>query len=227
MELFKNKSEILNYNLVNESNQVIPNYDLSNKEVYFELYISQERTICIIGKVDNNYICWCSITKLNDKENNEEIFNYIANISFNIFSQEYLVLAHERYNEIKNWYKCDIARSNIDGMCWRTPFGHYYGDDSVKDNHGKYFARDILHFYEELLEKCNFRINEGLYIDILNNYLYILSKDVIYNKIKPLISILECESYLRLSPNETVRDLYLRCVKESSSLYNRYMDEVR
>jgi len=225
MELFNNKSEISKYNLVNESNQVIPNYDLGNKEVYFELYISQEKTICIIGKKDNNYICWCSITNLNDKENNKKIFNYIANYNFNIFSQDFLVLGLERYNEIKNWYNCDIVMSTIDGMCWSTPFGHYYGDD--KDNNGIYFARDILCFYEELIEKCDFRINEGFYIDILNNYLYILTKNVNYNKIKPLISILECESYLRLSPNKTVRDLYLKCMKESSSLYNRYMDEVR
>lgn len=228
MGLFNNKSKILKYNLVNESNQVIPNYDLSNQEIYFELYISPEKSVCIIGKIDNNYICWCSVTKLDDKETNAEIFNYIANNSFNIYSQEYVILGYERYNEIGNWYNCDIVRSTIDGMCWRTPFGHYYGDD--KDHHGKYFARDILWFYYELLEKCDFRINEGFYIDLLNDYYHILTKDVNYNyyrKMKPLISILECESYLRLSPNETVRDLYLKCIKECNSLYNRYMDVVR
>lgn len=225
MELFNSKSEILKYNLVDKSNQVIPNYDLSNKEVYFELYVSLDKSLCIIGKIDNNYIVWCSITNLHDKENNREIFNYIVNNCFNIFSQEYFVLGSERYNEIKNWYNCGIVRSTIDGMCWRTPFGQYYGD--AEDNHGKYFAMDILSFYEELIEKCNFRINEGNYIDILKSYLFILTKEANYNKIKPLISILESESYLRLSSNETVRDLYLKCMKECSSLYNRYMDAVR
>lgn len=228
MGLFNNKSKILKYNLVNKSNQVIPNYDLSNQEIYFELYISPEKSVCIIGKIDNNYICWCSVTKLNDKETNAEIFHYIADNSFNIYSQEYIILGYERYNEIRNWYNCDIVRSTIDGMCWRTPFGHYYGDDT--DNHGKYFARDILCFCNELIEKCDFRINEGFYIDLLNNYFNILTKDINYNyycKMKPLISILECESYLRLSPNEIVRDLYLKCMKECNSLYNRYMDVVR
>lgn len=228
MELSNNKFEFLKYNLVNENTQVIPNYDLSNKEVYLELYISPEKSVCIIGKLDNNYICWCSITELNNKEINEQIFNYIANTNFSMYSQEYIILGHERYNEIRNWYNCDIVKSNLDGMCWRTPFGHFYGDD--KDNHGKYFARDILYFYDKLIEKCNFRINEGSYMDILKNYLYILNKDVNYEyyfKIKPLISILECESYLRLSPDEAVRNLYLKCMKECDSLYNRYMNVAR
>jgi len=228
MKLFNNKSEILKYNLINKDNQVIPNYNLNNKEVYFELYISPEKSVCIIGKLDNNYICWCSVTKLNDKEINAEIFNYVANNSFNIYSQECIIWGRERYNEIRNWYNCDITKSTIDGMCWRTPFGHYYGDN--KDSHGKYFASDIQSFYHELIKKCDFKINGGFYIDILKNYLNILTKDVncgYYYEMKPLISILECESYLRLSLDETVRDLYLKCMKECSSLYNRYMTEVR
>lgn len=227
MGLF-NKNEIFKYNLINKNNQVIPNYDLSYKDVYFEFKISPEGEVCIIGRVDSNYICWWSVTNLNDIEINEDIFNFIANNSFNMHSSEYKVLGYERYDEIRNWYNCNITKANIDGMYWQTPFGHYYGAD--KENHGKNFARDIQIFYNELIEKCNFRIYEGFYIDILKNYLYILSKDVdymYYYEMKPLISILKCESYLRLSPDVNARELYIKCMEECNSLYNRYMTVVR
>lgn len=151
MRLFNNKSEILKHNLVNKSNQAIPNYDLSYKEVYFELYISPEESVCIIGRADSNYICWCSMTKLKEIEINEDIFNFIANNSFAMYSREYKILGYETYNEIRNWYKCYITKANIAKMCWQTPFGHYYGGD--KDNHGKSFARDIQSFYYELIKK--------------------------------------------------------------------------
>ena len=227
MERFNNESEINIYNFVTESNQIMPNYDLDKKEVSIEVYLSPEKAVCMIGRKDNNYICWGSITNLNDKEKNKQIFNYIANAQFNIISTEYLALGYEKYNEIRNWYKCSLTRSTKKEMVWRTPFGHYYGKTNDKSIHGEFFTRDIIIFYEELLDKCNFRIQEGLYTPILRSYFETLTKEVSYNKVKPLISILERESYLRLSPDETVRELYLKCMKESSSLYNRYMDEVR
>ena len=113
-------------------------------------------------------------------------------------------------------------------MIWETPFGHYYGDN--RENNRNYFSNDISNFYEELIKKCNFRIGEGFYVNILKNYLSILKEDseyLYYFKIKPLISILECEQYLKLSPNKDVRDLYLECLNECSSLYNKYMNVAR
>ena len=46
-------------------------------------------------------------------------------------------------------------------------------------------------------------------------------------KMKPLISILKCEQYLKLSKNEVVRNLYLECMKQSDVLYNQYMNVAR
>ena len=226
MKPFNNESEIVKYNLVNEGTIVVPNYDLSDKEVYFELYFSPDQTVCMIGKIDNNYLCWYSITKLSDKEVNEKIFNYVANHRFTHYSQDYLVLGYERFDEIRNWYRCEITRTTMEGISWNTPFGSNFGD-SDKENHGHNFARNIVWFYHELLEKCHFRINEGFYTDILIHYLAILTKEIDYHKVKSLISILEGESFLRLSPNERVRELYLKCMKEGRNLYNRYMDRAR
>jgi len=226
MGMFNNEFEIRNYNLVTESNQVIPNYDLDSKELSIVLYLSPDETVCIIGKVDNNYICWVSITNLNDVEKNTKIFNYIANTHFAVFSQESLAVGHEMYDEIRNWYKCEITRPIRKGMTWRTPFGHYYGETNDINHHGQFLATDIPSFYKELLAKCSFRIQSG-YTNILRNYLGLLTKETEYNKMKLLISILEQESYLRLSPDKTVRELYLKCMKQSDLLYNRYMDRVR
>ena len=65
---------------------------------------------------------------------------------------------------------------------------------------------------------------------ILKNYLSLLTEDkeyLYYLKMKPLISILKCEQYLKLSKNEVVRNLYLECMKQSDALYNQYMNVVR
>ena len=45
---------------------------------------------------------------------------------------------------------------------------------------------------------------------------------------RPVVpSLLESESYLKLCPNEEIRNMYLDCMKECSNLYNRYMSAVR
>ena len=228
MNIFKSHREIFKYNLVTKGNQVYPNYDVTNKEIYFKFYLSTEMEICIIGEVDNNYIVWGSLTKLNDIDINSKIFDYIANNDFNIFSQEHKVFGNEWFMKSRNWYKAIIKKATIPDMCWETPFGHYYGND--RENHGNYFSRDIQTFFEEQLDKCQIRICKGAYLDILNNYVDILTKDSDYRyyyKMKPLISILECEAYMRLCPNVDIRELYLRCMEECSKLYNRYMTAVR
>ncbi|WP_026909084.1 hypothetical protein [Paucisalibacillus globulus] len=46
------------YNLVNESNRTIPNYDISEKEISIDVYVSHDKELCIIGRIDINYICW-------------------------------------------------------------------------------------------------------------------------------------------------------------------------
>jgi len=221
--------DIERFNLVNDSNKVKTNYDLSNKEVYVELYISKEKELCIIGRIDNNYICWCSLTNVVDKEHNEKIFDYIANSEFKAFSQEYKVLGTDKYIEIQKWYRCAITRTLVKGMLWATPFGVYYGLEN-KEEHGKFFADEVIGFFDELLELCDFRIMEKRYIHILEHYLDALRKGKDYSyyyKMKPLISILEKESYLRICPDEKIRNLYLKCMEECSSLYNRYMTAVR
>ena len=213
---------------MNKSNYVSPNYDLSNKELYIKLYFSPERELCIIGELDNNYIFWCSITKLEDQELNMEIFDFITNHTFESFSNEYIVLGNERYQHVKNWYSCALRKSDLPNMYWETPFGHYYGYD--KENHGRYFSRDVKGFYQDLINKCEYRNYENRYIEVLKNYVDVLTREKEYQyyyKMKPLISILESESYLKLTQNHKLRETYLSCMEECNRLYNRYMTAVR
>lgn len=216
------------YNLINESNEMKPNYDLSHKETYFDLYINKEK-LCIIGSLDPNYICWCSITNLKDKENNAKIFNHIANSRFTTFSMLYKVLNFDKLFKNDSWYHCNIMRTEVKGMLWSTPFGHYYGIEN-KEEHGRFFSDDIIGFYDDLLKLCEFRSGGQIYIQMLEYYLELLKKDSDYRYyyvMKPLISILEKESYLGVCPDEEIRNLYLECMEVCSSLYNRYMTVVR
>lgn len=218
-----------NCNLINESNIVTPNYDLSDKEVNIELHMSKEKELCIIGRIDNNYICWCSLTNVVDKEYNAKIFDYIANSKFTAFSQEYKVLGSNKYAEVQKWYRCAITRTSVEGMLWETPFGAYYGREN-REEHGKFFSGDTIRFFDDLLCLCEFWSVENTYNYTLEYYFNILRKGRDYRyyyEMKPLISILEKESYLRICPDDIIRDLYLKCMEECSSLYNRYMTAVR
>lgn len=220
--------DIKNKNLVNSNNIIEPNYDCVSKDIYFEIYISHKKEVCIIGRFDNNYLCWCSISNIDNFEENAHIFDYVANNKLTLVSQEHDVLGNEKYAEIKNWYYCSIVRTSITDMKWKTPFGCYYGMD--EENHGKYFSRDIINFYNELLDLCRFRISSNKYKSMLSDYLQLLKGDsdhAYYNKMKPLISILRQERYLCLCDDEEVRELYLSCMNEGSALYNRYMNKVR
>lgn len=176
--------------------------------------------------MDPNYICWISITHLTDEEKNQQIFDYIANHPFDKVTHEYLAIGNEKLSEIHKWYPCTITRSIRKGMLWKTPFGSYFSEENAEE-HGKFFARDIQWFYRALVEKCRFRMQGDFYRSILSHYYHLLTEEVEYNKVEQLIRIVEEESYLRLSPDKTIRELYLNCYNEGRLLYNRYMDHAR
>lgn len=227
MNLFNNRTDVSKYNLITENNRVIPNYNVENEEVYLELYFSPQKTLCILGKVDNNYTVWCSITSLEDTITNKDIFNYIAKNRLSNYSSASKAVGNKRYDEIRKWYKCSMKKSRRQGISWETPFGNQYGQAHTEEEHGEYFARDVKHHYKELLEKCDFRIDGGTYLDVLTNYLRILNEETDYHQIKPLIQLLEAEAYLRVSPNETAKELYVACMGRGKYLYDRYMDTAK
>lgn len=76
---------------------------MDDKDIYFEVYISPKCDVCIIGKLDSNYISWCSITNIRDKETNASIFNYLLNSKPKIFSTISKALGSS-YQEVMNWH---------------------------------------------------------------------------------------------------------------------------
>lgn len=64
----------------------------------------------------------------------------------------------------------------------------------------------------DLLSLCEFRADGLGYVHILEYYLHILGKDSDHGYLKPSISILEKEAYLRICPDERLRNLYLKCM---------------
>lgn len=95
------------YNLVNRNNCIKPNYKIDDKEVSFDIYVSPDKEVCIIGRLDNNYICWASITHLDVSELNVAIFDYVLKRKPVMISNGYNALGF-RYEEVIKWHKFRI-----------------------------------------------------------------------------------------------------------------------
>ncbi|GLV67406.1 hypothetical protein Bmyc01_60750 [Bacillus mycoides] len=218
------------YNLVNRNNYIKPNYKIDDKEVSFDIYVSPDKEVCILGRLDNNYICWASITHLDVSELNVAIFDYILNRKPVMISNGYNVLGF-RYEEVIKWHKFRISKTLYrDGRYryYSQASLSYLGDD--EKSLSKYMSGEINNFYYSELAKCNYRLIDNNYIKILECYKNLLTQEENYEyyyEMKPLISILESEGYLKLCPNKEIRNIYWDCMKECSNLYNRYMSSVR
>jgi hypothetical protein len=218
------------YNLVNQNNCKEPNYKIDDKEIYFDIYVSSDKEVCIIGSLDNNYICWASITSLDESDLIVSMIDYILKREPVIVSSAYFALGF-RYEEVMKWHKFRISKTLYRDGEYRyysqaTPA--YLGDDEIYL--AKSMSREINRFYYSELSKCKFRLMDNYYFKILEGYKKLLEQKENYEyyyEMKPLISLLESESYLKLCPNEEIRNMYLDCMKECSNLYNRYMSAVR
>ncbi|AAK80469.1 hypothetical protein HGI32_13490 [Clostridium acetobutylicum] len=216
------------YNLINEINSIMPNYDVKNKDISLDVYVSPKQEVCIIGRLDSNYICWCSITNLQKKETTIEILNCLLKYDKKFISNESVL--GNLYKEVMSWHKLSIKRvEHKDGPRYYSPVNNCFcGGEEY--NNGEFLFNEISTFYSLELSKCNYRLIDNSYTKILNEYKNILTKDTdsyYYWKMKPLISILQSESYIKLCRDEKIRNLYLACVQECSNLYNRYMTAVR
>lgn len=217
------------YNLIDKKNALTPKYIINNEELTFIIYISPEQEVCIVGQVDNNYACWISITSLNEQEKNACIFNYLLDYDYSLLSNEHNVLK-QHYYEVQKWHQIILQKQHYkDELRYRFPAnGAFFGDTNY-DN-GRALANDICRFFMQEQKKCEFRLADMHYMSILKQYKKILSlnKDYMYYfEMQPLISILENEKFLKLCPKQEIRELFLSCLDECSSLYNRYMTAIR
>lgn len=218
--------DIERYNLVNESNAKHPNYDLSDRVTSIIVYLTYLDELIIVGEIDNNYIYWMSVTKLNDTEINEKIFNRIATGNYTYVSNEHNVVSYNQwdYSVFRNTVIIKFQRET-GKYAWRTPFKHYYGSSDIH-NHGKYFAKDIISYRNKLHKQCGYREAEGNYKVILQKYKSLISNidyDNYYSDVEPIYDLLLNESYLRLSEDENLRNLYNECCSMCSQKYNEWM----
>jgi len=218
------------YNLVNQNNCKKPNYKIVDNEIYFDIYVSPDKEVCIIASLDNNYICWASITDLDESEMIVTIFDYILKCKAVTVSSINFALG-SRYKEVMKWHKFRISKtlySDGEMRYYSQATSTYLGKNEMYL--AKYMSGEINKFYYSELSKCKYRLMDNYYFKILEGYKNLLrQKENVeyYNEMKPLISLLESESYLKLCPNEEIRNVYLDCMKECSHLYNRYMSSVR
>ena len=222
--------DIEKYNLVNQNNCKKPNYKIDDKEIYFDIYVSPDKEVCIIGSLDNNYICWTSITILDESDLIVTIIDYILKRKPVMVSSISCALGF-RYEEVMKWHEFRISKklySDGEYRYYSQASPAYLGDNEMYL--AKYMSGEINRFYYLELSKCKYRLMDSYYFKILEGYKKLLTQKEnheYYYEMKPLISLLKSESYLKLSPNEEIRNIYLDCMKECSNLYNRYMSSVR
>ncbi|WP_166243127.1 hypothetical protein [Paenibacillus turpanensis] len=218
------------YNLLRSDNDVEPSYDIRNESIYFQIYVSPQDEVCIVGNVDHNYICWCSITNLSEKEINAAIINLLLSFSNErMYSTEHRVLG-PRYQEIKRWHYFTVRREWYeDHYRYRSPVSNcFFG--TPPHNNGVFLVHEIDNFVREERKKCHFRLIDPVYVSILHTYKTLLRKQnnpEYYQEVLPLIKLLENEAYLKLCHDEEVRRVYWECLDQGSSLYNAYMTAVR
>lgn len=218
------------YNLITTKNSVKPNYDISNKDFYFEIYVSPGEEVCLLGKIDTNYICWCSITKVTQLNTNEEIINYLLSQSTErLYSSHFQVLG-SRYEEIRKWHSFIVTKHwHKDHYWYRSPVSNcFFGTPPY--NNGSFLAREIQKFFLMELSKCQYRLIDNVYVKVLSRYKDILMKEnspEYYHEMLPIKEIINSESYLKLCSNDEIRILYLECFDQCTNLYNLYMTASR
>lgn len=226
---YKSISEL---NCISEKNAECANYQPKPEHQQIDFYITRSRVLITVGRADNNYIYWLSITSTEDRETNRAIFDLISVNTDWKLSHLYQVLQSTKYQyeDLQTMYQGSLTKSNEPGMAWKTPFGHYYGISQESLN-GIFFAKDIAELPEILRRKCIAREANGNYYPILKEYLHTLKAGGgsagYYLCVEHLIDIIREEKYLLFSEHDEVRAIYLKIDAEISDLYQKYMASVR
>ncbi len=216
------------HNAVTYKNLEIPSYDTTKVQRSIHLYFNNDGDVIIEGRV-KTYTFWLSVTKTDELELNEEIFNHIANEDYNYVTQFHTALAAKNLKpaDLVNYYMVSLTRSKVKDMEWETPFGNYYGTKQIKRN-GWFFARDVKAFSGETNKLCELRECDGKYEMVLEDYAQALRNASEYDyTVQALEKLLKQEEYLCLSRRENVRALYLECCRKCAELYGQYMTQAR
>lgn len=244
---------VASLNLIDGSTKTVnPAYDILGKfrNHKINVLMNHDGYLVIAATLDNIYCYWASLTKVEEKEKNAAIFDYISRVdekntkNFVIFSGRG---CEGRFLEDKSFDCLKDANNGIDFSKWyETSFVLSAGDSSVKliygygmggyvdmriNNPGDFMARDVISLFNYLRKKCLFREASGVYGKVLDNYLEILEQEkddpMYYVEIEALTKIIEDESYMLLSPNDELRKKYVAVCELKSMRYRFHMSAIR
>ena len=193
------------YNCVTPENAAEPKYTPNPEHRKIEVYYTDKNQVIIVGVADNNFICWLSVTRMDDLATNRAIFAEITANEPKRYGHFYLAVQKTKYSyeAVKGMYSAVLRQAEM-----------------------------IVPHYEETKQLCKMRELRGKYIEILRCYLDMLSAvtgdaRADYAQHKVLIKLIQSEKYLRLSDNDTVRQLYKQLEARCDRLYQDYMTESR
>jgi len=220
------------YELVNQKNAIEPNYELNKQQFSFEIYINHLGDLCIIKRIDNNYICGLSFSTVSDLVRTQAILNGMIETSNPLISTEYNVLGYRI--DRSEWYQIRISHTMQDGELWFSILGDISRDVSSRFQLSN-FAQQLQLVFSILISICDSRLADGLYIPVLKSYHILLSKferndfeaPAYYHQMKPLIEVIRKESYVKLASNAEVRELYFSILRAIDNLYGAFMDKAR
>lgn len=215
------------YNFVCAESAVRPNYDVSVRTTNIRLYFTPEEDVIIVGEFDNNYIYWLSVTKADDCEKNEQIFNRVSRAEYQFVSNESKAMrqAGLDYGALRHALGARLTRSeNKKGEpVWETSFGHSYAVEACT---GQFFASDVLSFVRNTQTQCAFREAKGAYKNVLRAYPEMIAPlDPLryHSDIEPIHRLLAKEGCLVFSKDPEIRALYTQCLDMCNQKYNDYM----
>lgn len=197
--------DIQKYNCVKPENAANPKYtpDPANRKVL--VYYTDKDQVIIVGVADNNFIYWLSVTRRDDLSTNRAIFAEITANEPKLYGHLYLAVEKTKYSyeKVKGMYSAELRQAEM-----------------------------IVPHYEETKKLCKMREVRGKYIEILRCYLDMLAATTgdaraDYAQHEVLIKLIKSEQYLRLSDNDTVRQLYQQLESRCYRIYQDYMTEAR
>ena len=196
---------IRNYNCVTPENAVIPRYTPDPADRRVQVYYTDREQVIIVGAADNNYICWLSVTRMQDLAANRAAFTEITANAPKLYGHLDSALKKTKYSyeQVREMYCAELQQAEM-----------------------------IVPHWEETKKLCRMREAGGRYIEILRCYLNMLGAvtgdaRADYAKHEVLIRLISSEQYLRLSDSEDVRALYRQLERRCERLYQDYMTEAR
>lgn len=232
-----------NYNIIKGSNIVSPNYDISDKTLYIDIYMNYDNNVIIIGEIDYNYAAWTSFTTASEYElnrliikHNIEMSNDSAVMPVATYYSGYMnsIGLTEGKSSLLNYYKVTISRQDTEvkenigiNSIWKSTEGKSYAG-RVNDIAGE-IASDIETLSDDIRKKQGAVDNREVLCS-LRNY----KKDVdkceknfsieLYDKLKiwSVQDEIEKQPYYILSENDEIRNLYCELRAKCHNLYRLY-----